>query len=325
MDPPTVSVIIPNYNHARFLPQRLESVLGQTFTDFEVLFLDDASTDESRDVFAKYLGDARVRSFFNGSNSGSTFRQWNRAALEARGRYLWFAESDDYADRELLRTLVDRLECAPSAGVAYCQSREVDENGILGQNFVEYTSDLDPVRWHQDYTNIGSDEIARFMFVKNTIPNASAVLIRRSAWDRVGGAEESMRLCGDWMLWVRILAESDLAFAAAPMNFFRHHSSSVRASRMRTLLYVWERYRIMEFIMMHATVADDLLESMSDRMADLWQIYSAEDPDAWAWHARVYLAARRVDPALHRRLFNKTLRPWLGSVKNRFKQFLHQN
>jgi glycosyltransferase involved in cell wall biosynthesis len=322
---PVVSVIVPNYTHARFLPQRLESVLGQTFSNFEVLFFDDASTDESRDVFARYSSDSRMRSWFNSTNSGSTFRQWNRASVEARGRYLWFAESDDYADPELLRVLVDRLERESSVGLAYCQSLEVDEEGTLGRNFTEYTADLDPARWNQDFTSRGTDEIARFMFVKNTIPNASAVLIRRSAWDRVGGADETMRLCGDWLLWVRILAESDLAFAAAPLNYFRHHSSSVRANRMRTLLFVWERYGVMDFILKHAQVADDLREAMCGRLADLWEIYAGEDSDARAWHARVYRAARKVDPRLHTRLFNKTLRPWLGSVKNRVKHLLHQS
>src|SRR5262245_33958694 len=75
---PRVTIIVPNYNHARYLDLRLGSILGQTFRDFELLFLDDASTDESRRVFSAYVSDPRVRASFNDRNSGSPFRQWNR-------------------------------------------------------------------------------------------------------------------------------------------------------------------------------------------------------------------------------------------------------
>ena len=71
---PTVSVIIPNYNHARFLQQRIDSVLNQTFQDFELILLDDCSTDGSRSILARSVDDPRVRIEFNEINSGSTFK-----------------------------------------------------------------------------------------------------------------------------------------------------------------------------------------------------------------------------------------------------------
>src|SRR5262245_42246739 len=128
---PKVTVVIPNYNYARYLPRRIESVLGQTFGDFEVLLLDDASIDESREVIARYAGDPRVRTIFNDRNSGSTFKQWNRGFREARGEYIWIAESDDYADLSLLAKLVDRLDGHPSVGLAYCQSWVVDTDDMI--------------------------------------------------------------------------------------------------------------------------------------------------------------------------------------------------
>src|ERR1041384_7243968 len=94
---PAVSVIIPNYNHARYLRRRVESVLGQTYQDFEVILLDDGSTDDSRGIIASYEGDARVTIAMNAANSGSVFKQWNKGVQMARGRYVWIAESDDYA------------------------------------------------------------------------------------------------------------------------------------------------------------------------------------------------------------------------------------
>src|SRR6516165_4112189 len=84
---PKVSVIVPNYNHARFLPQRLDSILGQTFQNFEMILLDDCSTDESRLILDKYRSNPRVKIEFNPANSGNTFRQWNKGVRLARGEY----------------------------------------------------------------------------------------------------------------------------------------------------------------------------------------------------------------------------------------------
>src|ERR1700686_241166 len=103
---PKVSIIIPNYNHARYLRKRMDSVLGQTFQNFELILLDDCSTDESRSILLEYATDPRVRIDFNEKNSGSTFRQWNKGVRLAHGEYVWIAESDDYADPHLLERLV---------------------------------------------------------------------------------------------------------------------------------------------------------------------------------------------------------------------------
>src|ERR1700756_5018477 len=99
---PTVSVIVPNYNHARFLPKRIDSILRQSFQDFELILLDDCSTDDSRSILSQHASDPRVRIEFNQVNSGSPFKQWNRGVGLARGQYIWIAESDDYADERFL-------------------------------------------------------------------------------------------------------------------------------------------------------------------------------------------------------------------------------
>src|SRR6267378_3052037 len=126
---PTVSVIIPNYNHARFLRQRVDSVLRQTFQDFELILLDDCSSDESQAILREYAGDPRVRIEFNEKNSGSTFKQWNKGARLARGKYVWIAESDDYADERLVERLVRALDTDPEITFAYCGSWQISEDG----------------------------------------------------------------------------------------------------------------------------------------------------------------------------------------------------
>ena len=95
---PRVTVVTPNYNHARYLPERIDSILAQTFQDFELLILDNASTDNSREVIESYTSYQNVRAAFNAENNGSPFKQWNLGLSQAKGEYVWFAESDDYAD-----------------------------------------------------------------------------------------------------------------------------------------------------------------------------------------------------------------------------------
>lgn len=103
---PLVSIIIPNYNHARFLDERMQSVLGQTYQNFEVIILDDRSTDNSREVIEKYRSNPKVRKIlFNDTNSGSPFRQWKKGMELASGEIVWIAESDDHCEDTFLEKL----------------------------------------------------------------------------------------------------------------------------------------------------------------------------------------------------------------------------
>lgn len=126
-----VSVIGPNYNHARFLRQRLDSILAQTFQDFELILLDDCSTDESRSIISEYAKNPQVRTEFNDANSGSPFKQWNKGVRLAQGDYVWIAESDDYAENLFLERLVGILDGDKEVTFAYCRSREVSDQGQL--------------------------------------------------------------------------------------------------------------------------------------------------------------------------------------------------
>jgi glycosyltransferase involved in cell wall biosynthesis len=227
--PPTVSVVIPNFNHGPFLVQRIESVLQQTFADIEVIILDDASTDNSEEVIARYLSNARVTYYRNARNSGSPFIQWNRGVELAHGDLVWIAESDDFAAPELLATLVAMLQSNPTVGLAYCQSWRVDSNGTIQGSLGETKEALLEKRWQRSFINAGRDECARLVW-QNSIPNASAVVFRRDLFLRAGGAPTDMRLAGDWLTWARMLMICDIAFTPACLNFFRHHSATARAT-----------------------------------------------------------------------------------------------
>lgn len=318
---PRVSVVIPNYNHARFLRQRIESVLGQTYRDIEVIILDDASTDDSLAVIEPFIADPRVRLLRNERNSGSTFRQWNRGVREASGEFVWFAESDDYADPRLLERLLNMLDAHPRCGMACCESWYVyaDDEPATRTNQSHLPENA---RWRQDYVADGRRECAEHLVVHNTMPNASAIVFRRALYEQVGGADETMRLCGDWMLWVKLLAISDLAHVGDALNYYRCNTAAVRKKNFASPATQAEVYQIIETIRdtvgVDAQKLEQVLAARADRFiqaaweqrfsaADAWQVYrAAQRVDRWAWSRIALRWCRWRAGALRRRLTSRT-------------------
>ena len=226
---PLVSVIVPNYNHEKYLPERLRSITGQTYENMEIILLDDASTDNSRAILQKFASNEnRARFVPNKQNSGSTFKQWRKGLSEARGKYVWFAESDDTAEPAFLETLVGKLEANPGLSLAYCQLQMVSPNGEkLGTPEQPWLSEIDPLRWNTDFVNDGIDEIRRSLLVKNTILNASSVVFR-NAEGFADLVDDSMRFCADWLFWVRLLQRGGVAYVAKPLSRWRLQSSNAR-------------------------------------------------------------------------------------------------
>lgn len=128
--PPKVSVIVPNYNHARYLKARIGSILNQTFQDFELILLDDCSTDNSAELLQSYADNPHISHIvLNDRNTGSPFLQWQKGIGLAQGEYVWIAESDDTAQPDFLSTTVAVLDRHPQAALCYTGSRLIDEDG----------------------------------------------------------------------------------------------------------------------------------------------------------------------------------------------------
>lgn len=222
-----VSVIIPNYNHSFFLGQRIESVLNQTYQNFEVIILDDCSTDNSIELIEQYRNHPKIsKIIYNDRNSGSPFLQWKKGVEYVKGKYIWIAESDDWASEDFLKKLVSNIEKDNSIALSYCRSFKVDgENKVLG--VYDWGSQLDGERWNHSFVNEGIDEIKKFLRFMNTIPNASAVLFRSEyGRDVINSLPEEMTFCGDWLFWLRLINGYKISFLSEPLNFFRRHSST---------------------------------------------------------------------------------------------------
>ena len=231
-DGPLVSVIVPNYNHADYLDERISTIVNQTYQNIEVLLMDDCSSDESRSVLEIWAAkDDRLEVLFNEKNSGSPFAQWARGSAWAKGKYLWIAESDDACALDMLALHVDALERNEKAVMAYSHSHLVDEKGSFLRDFREDYGFIfgDASRWKSDFTVEGKVEVAGSIIFSNTIPNASGVLFRKSVFDQVGAPETSWRLNGDWLFYARLLQHGELQFFAEARNYFRFHERTQRS------------------------------------------------------------------------------------------------
>ncbi len=226
---PAVSVIIPNYNHARYLQKRLESVFSQTFKDFEVILLDDASTDDSMEVLNKYAKRADVRIVRNEDNSGSPFIQWLRGIDLARADIIWIAESDDACEPRFLTSLLHAFQ-NPEVKLAYTNSHVIDENDRVTGDYEngEYLMSLSHTKWKNSYLTSAVEEINDGLGVKDTILNISAVLFRKPAFDEeFRKTLEGMRIAGDWYFIVNVIKGGKVHYDAAKLNYHRRHAESV--------------------------------------------------------------------------------------------------
>lgn len=222
---PFISVIIPNYNHVEFLPKRLESVFNQSFQNFEVILLDDFSSDDSWNYLKKFSDHPKVSHCIrNEVNSGSPFKQWKKGIDLAKYEWIWIAESDDFSELSFLDDLVSKIES--NISLIYCSSIFVNENDQFVEskfpNWDKY--DYKYSHWNFNYINSGLGEISEFLTYKNTIVNASSVLFKKPKY--FPSSLLSMKYCGDWYFWIFLLQFGDISFVSKDLNYFRRHSNS---------------------------------------------------------------------------------------------------
>lgn len=216
---PKVSVIIPNHNHSEYLRQRIDSVLDQTYTDFELIVLDDCSSDNSKTVIERYRNNEKISHIiYNEQNSGSTFKQWNKGIQLAKGEYIWIAESDDWCEPTLLENLVKGLDENEECVIAYCQSYCITD----GQQ----------IKFQSNHTSLGEyvngrDFISLYILLRNPIFNASMAVWRRKAYTEISGNFMQYKLIGDYYFWMELCTRGDVYICGKLLNYFRQHSANV--------------------------------------------------------------------------------------------------
>lgn len=232
---PLVSVVIPNFNHARYLDERITSVLNQTYKKIEVIILDDCSDDESVSIIEKYRNEEKVAHIIIfDTNSGSTFRQWQKGVRLAKGEWIWIAESDDYCEPTLLENLMKGQQ--PQCTLAFCQSITFDSDGIIRgvTSFPVLNSTLK-----------GKEFVDQYMLFWNKITNASMCIFRKEAFLKVDDSFMNYSFCGDWLLWVQIALQGEVYICGKVLNYFRKHSNDVSGRAYRNGLFYTEYFTLL--------------------------------------------------------------------------------
>jgi len=247
---PLVSVILPNYNHARYLKRRIQSIISQSYERFELIILDDCSSDDSQQIILKYANqDKRIRTFFNEHNSGSTFRQWHKGLSFATGEYVWIAESDDFAETNFLAELVPLMERDKSIALGYSNSNVVDENDQSDGTTADWKNNsFQTQRWNYDFITEGLEELTSYLSRTCTINNVSAVLFRRQSIDAVGGVDTSFRYTGDWLMYIKLSLVGRIAYRAACLSNYREHSANASKNSLGDSSQLFERQECFAFI-----------------------------------------------------------------------------
>ena len=222
-----VSVIIPNYNHAKYLEERIESVLHQSYKDFEVIILDDCSSDNSREIIKSYAHHPKVSHIvLNSENSGSTFKQWYKGFELARGEYIWIAESDDVADITFLDKVIAAFNKFPTANLVFSSMIRINEKsqnqGIINLQ----TIGNNPIN--------GDFFIEQNMLLGCHILNASSAVFRKSSLKLISKDFTNFIGSGDYLFWGEIASTGDVIKINEGLDYFRHHSNKVTPRSVAT-------------------------------------------------------------------------------------------
>lgn len=202
-DTPLVSVVVAAYNMAAYLPLAVQSALGQTYQNIEVLVVDDGSTDGTRDLVGPLLEDRRLKYFFQ-RNEGQASAK-NRGVREARGQFIAFLDADDIWEREKLEKQIPLFLRSAAVGVVYSRVAYIDETG----------KDL----------GIADNELFRGrvsgpLLIRNFIGFGTSV-VRAECFERLEGFDESITMGIDYDLWLRLSTQYEFDFVDRPLLRYR--------------------------------------------------------------------------------------------------------
>lgn len=214
---PAVSVIIPTYNHAHFLPEALKSVLDQSYTDFEVIIVDDGSTDNTKDVIQPFFNDSRVRYIYQ-ENSGLPATR-NRGIKEAKGTFVALLDSDDIWLPSKLEKQVSLFDADSEVVLIYCDAEFIDVNG---------DTIPDP-----GYKPIPGSTYKDLLYMNWVIGSGSSVLIRKSVFEKAGLFDETLTGLDDIDMWIRILRNRKSDYVDEVLVKIRRHRSMEVANTVK--------------------------------------------------------------------------------------------
>jgi glycosyltransferase involved in cell wall biosynthesis len=230
-----VSIVVASYNHAEYLEQRMESLLNQTYKYIEVIVIDDGSIDDSIEILRKYETHPKVKLIVREKNGG-----WvevsNQGAEFSSGEFIIFANCDDACDLQMIERLVEGMQANPSAGISYCRSLMIKEDGkSIGDDFSKREKSFRFMCANDVLIN--KIKMRIFLLYSCVIPNLSAALFRTKCFRDSGGLTMDYRVCSDWDLFFRVVKNHDVFYVAKPLNYFRQHTTTIRSNTNERVVY----------------------------------------------------------------------------------------
>ena len=229
----SVAAIVPNYNYADFIIERIDSILNQTYPVSELIILDDASPDNSVEIIKDKINNIKkeypkikTKLIVNEKNSGGcVFAQWQKGLKEIKSDYFWIAEADDVADKHFLEVAMLKFKEYPSAVLFYSDSYRINQDGkVLSKTCSDWADMWGKGRWKRDYYNTGVDEIINYLGETNPILNVSSVVWKNNKdLIKIFDEAKQFKVAGDWYIYTRVLENGDIVYSAKPLNRYRKH------------------------------------------------------------------------------------------------------
>jgi len=247
---PLVSVILPNYNHAKYLPQRIRSIAEQTYDNLEIIILDDKSSDESQEVIRRTVEDLgiKARLEFNTVNSGNVFAQWRKGLSLATGDLVWICESDDFCEPDFVEKLVPTF-ADESVNIAFGRIQFANAEGAFMEGLDRYREGAEPGIWDDTLTRPAAEWFDGAWGVNNIYANVGGGMFRRMALpEEVWTEARSFRICGDWFLYLHIAGAGQITYEPRAVAYFRQHGMNTSASNFHQRYYYDENMRILRLL-----------------------------------------------------------------------------
>lgn len=276
---PLVSIIFTSYNHAEFLQKALDSLINQSYQNFELIIIDDFSTDGSREILLSYKDNEKIRLHFLDNNTGSYVKASNYGASFARGEYLLFAQCDDFAEPQQIETLLNGILKNNSVGVIFSRSNLIDKNDVVFADDYKGREKQFRIKCKHD-TIISSSEMRRFLSYSCVLPNLSAALLKKELYTVVGGLPEEYQVAADWAFWLNLSERVDFFYISKPLNNFRQHETTIR-NTIKAKKQIIEIYTIFYTHIKNYKLSKKSIRNMKLGAGFIWFSFSFLGFNAW--------------------------------------------
>ncbi|HBY58158.1 MAG TPA: hypothetical protein DEG96_09960 [Candidatus Atribacteria bacterium] len=231
MNSPKISICIPTYNRAKFIREAIDSVLKQTFRDFELIVVDNCSTDNTQEI-VKAFDDGRLRYVCNERNLG-VIGNYNKCISLARGDYICIIHSDDMLLPRFLEVQSAILDKNSDVGLVHSNCSYIDEQGVA------FSQSIFP---STDYIKDGEEEMKDLVLDNHIV--MSAAIVRKSCYDLLGGYNEKIPWVSDWEMWLRICLKWKIAYIGKVLCLYRRHQMSGTTGIINLNLAGMEEYKM---------------------------------------------------------------------------------